>query len=196
MMPISDWAPCGVAAALAAALVLAGCAPTMVGGTAIGAPSNIDERATGEQLADRIIETTIEQRLKARFGGDPRVRWKAASFDRRVVLAGQAPDDATRDDMASLARSVEQVRALDDELTVGPPLPAERRAVDLAVAANLRRRLMNDAGARFTSLKVLVDGGVAHLVGRVSAQEGRIAEFIARDTDGVARVVTHWDAPR
>lgn len=174
-------------------LLLAGCAPSIIGGTVIGAPSNIDERAAGQQLDDRVIETTIDQRLASRFGTDGRARWKLASFDRRVVLVGQAPDEASRAEMGRIARSVEQVAALDEEIVVAPPPPAESRAADLAVAANVRRRLMNDAGARFTSLKVLVDGGVVHLVGRVTAQESRIAEFIARDTGGVRRVVTHWE---
>lgn len=175
-------------------MLLTACGPTVVGGTVIGAPSNIDERDAGAQLADRTVETSIDRQLAARFGGDARVRWKVASFDRRAVLTGQAPDEATRAEMAQVARSAATLRALDDEVRVAPSLPPERRATDLAVAANLRRRLMNDAGARFTSLKVLVDGGVAHLVGRVTAQERRIAEYIARDTDGVQQVVTHWDA--
>ena len=172
--------------------LLAGCAPTVVGGMAIGAPSNIDERNVADQLTDQSIETTIDQRLKARFAGDERVRWKVAAFDRRAVLVGAAPDEATREEMDRLARAVEQTSALDNEVRVGPLLRAETRATDLAVAANLRRRLMNDPGARFNAMKVLVDSGVAHLVGRVTEQESRIAEFIARSTDGVQRVVTHW----
>lgn len=172
--------------------LLAGCAPTVVGGVAIGAPSNIDERNVADQLVDQSIETTIDQRLKARFTGDERVRWKVASFDRRAVLVGVAPDEATREEMDRLARGVEQTGTLDNEVRVGPLPRGETRATDLAVAANLRRRLMNDPGARFNAMKVLVDNGVAHLVGRVTDQESRIAEFIARNTDGVQRVVTHW----
>ena len=91
-----------------------------------------------------------------------------------------------------MARAVEQTGTLDNEVRVGPLPRGETRATDLAVAASLRRRLMNDPGARFNAMKVLVDGGVAHLVGRVTEQESRIAEFIARNTNGVQRVVTHW----
>lgn len=182
--------------AAAAVFSVSGCAPTMIGGTTIGAPSNIDERAGTEQLEDRVIENRIDQQLTARLGSDGRARWRVASFDRRVVLVGQAMDEATRAEMDRVARSVDQVRALTNEVAIGPPLPAETRTTDAAIAANVRRRLMNDAGARFTSLKVLVDNRVAHLVGRVSAQQAQIATHIARSTDGVQRVVTHWDIER
>lgn len=184
-----------LSAALAVSL-MSGCAPTMIGGTTIGAPSNIDERAASEQLDDRLIENRIDQQLSARFGNEGRARWRVASFNRRVVLVGQATDEATRTEMERIARSVAQVRSVANEVTVGPPVPIETRTTDTAIAANLRRRLMNDAGAGFTSLKVLVDNRVAHLIGRVSAQQAQIATHIARSTDGVQRVVTHWDTER
>jgi osmotically-inducible protein OsmY len=112
-------------AALALALVAAGstllsaCAPVIVAGAVAGATLiATDRRSTGAQLDDETIETKIATTLASRYGD--RAHINVTSFNGIVLLTGEATDAAIRADAVALARGTERVRAVHDEMVVGP----------------------------------------------------------------------------
>ena len=107
-----------------------------------------------------------------------------------VLLTGEVPDEAARDAMATLARSTDRVRGVQNELQVTPPAPLAERTSDAYLTSVVKTRFL-EANDKFsaTHVKVVTDRSVVHLMGIVKRTEADAAAAIAASTKGVARVV-------
>src|SRR3954451_3413734 len=85
----------GSIAIVASALLLQGCELAVIGAAGTAAYSIAeDRRASGTQFDDRTIPPRAESRVYDRFKG--KVHVTATSFNRAVLLTGEVPDEATR----------------------------------------------------------------------------------------------------
>ncbi len=133
--------------ALAAAATLAACNRTddgrTVGQQVDGAVAKVeqkteeakaDARVAGEKakentagamdtVATKAKDAVITTSVNAELAKDSQLsalRINVDTVDGRVALKGTAPDSASRDRATSLARSVDGVKAVDNQLTVAP----------------------------------------------------------------------------
>jgi osmotically-inducible protein OsmY len=77
-----------------------------------------------ETMVDRTRDAAITAQVNARLAGDRDLSALGINVDTaagRVVLHGSAPDTAARERATTLARSVDGVVSVDNELRVEPP---------------------------------------------------------------------------
>jgi hyperosmotically inducible periplasmic protein len=114
--------------------------------------------------------------------------------DGKVRLTGEVETNTQRELAAELAKSVEGVRSVSNDLRVasGEPSLAERigqSASDTALTARVKTRLMTSRNTSGLGISVSTDERVVTLEGEVDSEaEKELAELIAANTSGVNRV--------
>ena len=176
------------AAALAAAAgFLQGCAPLAVTAAAGGAMMASDRRSPGTYIEDEHIEWRVFDTLRSGFDG---AHINATSYNRRVLLTGEAPSEEMKRKAEGAVRSLPNVREVVNELKVAGASSLAARGNDALITSNVKALMVNN-GNRFSPIhvKVLTEANVVYLMGIVSPAEGEAAADIARRAQGVLRVV-------
>lgn len=177
--------------ALGAALLagaLAGCAPIIVGGAAAGAVMMAsDRRSSGAQIDDEAIELRAGSRLSDAFGD--RAHIAVASYNRQVLLTGEVPSDAAKQQAEQIVSRVDNVRGIVNELVVGLPSSLTQRSSDTLITGQVRASFVDASDLEANAFRVVTERGVVYLMGRVTAREADRATSIARQIAGVQRVV-------
>jgi osmotically-inducible protein OsmY len=177
------------AATLAAgAATLSGCIPAVLGGAAAGtAVVATDRRNSSSQLDDQNIQFKVEAAEKKKFGDS--VRINANSYEGQVLLVGDVPTQAIKDEASAVAQSQEKVKSVVNQLTVGPILSLSARSNDTWISSKVRTALLNERFVPSGSISVTVDHAVVYLQGKVTATEGEYAANAVAGVGGVAKVV-------
>lgn len=179
-----------LAGVLAAAVLQAGCAAVAVTGFSMGVLSIADRRTVGTQTEDQGIEFKAMQHLSKL---DPMANVSATSFNRKLLLTGQVPDDKTRREAAAIASRIEQVRNVHNELTVGFAATVATRAKDSSITAQVKARLFDAKDLQANTIKVITESGAVYLMGIVTRAEGEHAAKLSSLVSGVRRVVTVFE---
>ena len=162
--------------------------PLVVGGAIAGtAVVATDRRTTGTQLDDEVIEDKSALAIHERFKGDFHVN--VTSFNGIVLLTGEVPAESAKADIGELVRKTPKVRAVQNELVVGPVTDMASRSNDSLITSKVKARFVEAAKFQINYVKVVTEHGVVYLMGVVRRDEGDAAAEIARTTDGVQRVV-------
>jgi len=177
-----------LALTLAIPFVLTGCVPALVvagvGGTALVAT---DRRSVGAQADDEAIELKIAEQINTRYG--ERVHAISTSYNGIVLLSGEVQDFGTLASIGNLAKNTERVRAVHNELAVGPNASMSQRTNDSYITSKVKTRFVEANKFSATHVKVVTERGVVYLMGIVSHAEGDAAGQIAASTTDVVRVV-------
>lgn len=165
------------------------CAPLVVGvvvaGTAMVAT---DRRTTGAQVDDQTIQLRLANELSTAFKEKP-VHIAVNSFDRRVLLTGEVPDEAAKTRAGEIAAASLNVRAVVNELAIAPPSSLSDRTTDTALATKVRASFINTREIAFNSVEIVVERRIVYLLGFVTEREGQIAALVASKVSGVQQVV-------
>lgn len=174
-------------AALVAGPLLQGCLPVAAVGVGVGVSAANDRRTPGTQIEDEGIELRASNRISERWGN--KVQVSVTSYNRSLLLTGEVPDAATREAVEKLAAAVPNVKAVTNELVVGPASTLSARSNDAFITSKVKARFV-DAG-KFNPLlvKVVTEGAVVFLLGTVTQGESDAATEVARTTGGVKKVV-------
>ena len=176
-----------LAALLAAAFLQQACAPLVVTAAASGAVMAADRRSSGMYVEDENIEWRVFARQREGFPG---AHVNATSYNRRVLLTGEAPTEEMRKQVEEAVRGVLNVREVVNELKVAGASSLAARGNDALITSNVKALMVNN-GNRFSPLhiKVLTEANVVYLMGIVTPAEADAAVDIARRAQGVSRVV-------
>ena len=113
-------------AAVAATTLLGACAPLVLGGAMVGgAMSYTDRRTAGTQVEDETIELKAISRVGSVSGGHVNI----TSFNRSVLLTGEAPTEAERAAVEKTVSQIENVRTIfnnDSDNTSGLGVGTDR----------------------------------------------------------------------
>ena len=181
-----------IAAVMTTAMVSA-CAPLVVGsimaGTAIVAT---DRRTAGTQVDDQTIQLKVANELTAQLPKTP-VHINVNSFDRKVLLTGEVPNEALKTQSGEIASKTQGVRAVVNELAIAPPSSASERASDTALGARVRAAFVNTKEIQFNTVEIVTERKIVYLLGAVSEKEGDVAAYVASRVPGVQQVVKVFD---
>jgi osmotically-inducible protein OsmY len=177
-----------VVAAVAVAM-LDGCVVPLIGAAAAGGTVvATDRRSVGIQLEDHKIESRVNAALVDNIPKTA-MNINVTSYDRRVLLTGQVRAAEQRALAESLARKVENVREVINELTVGESATLGDRTDDTLLAGKVKTALLGADGVPGGVVETTVEQGVVYLLGKVSPAEGEAAARAASRVSGVRRVV-------
>lgn len=177
--------------AAASLSLLSGCAPMIVGGAGVGVLVTEDRRSPTTYLMDEEIELTAGYRtLDAKLD---KVHANFTSYNRRVLVTGEAPTEALKARVSEIARGVNNVRDVMNELAIASPTSLVSRSNDAMLTAKVKARLFDDRRFSANHIKVVTENGVVFLLGIVTKEEGDAAAEVASRTSGVTRVVTGYE---
>ncbi|HSD59428.1 MAG TPA: BON domain-containing protein [Burkholderiales bacterium] len=174
--------------AVAALSVLAGCAAAVVG-TAAGTTAVVaaDRRTTGKFVEDQNIEIKGDSRINERFGDQVHV--SVTSFNGMVLLTGEAPTEALKEEIGRVARGVESVRDVVNDIQLAAPASYGARSNDAYITSKVKARLLDSNAVQVNYVKVVTEAGVVYLMGMVTRKEAAAATDVASTTAGVRKVV-------
>jgi osmotically-inducible protein OsmY len=174
--------------ALAALLALQGCAAAVVAtGAGVAGVSAADRRTTGIQVEDESIELKASNRISSKLGDQ--VHINVTSYNRNVLLTGEAPTEALRAEAEKLTASVENVRAVTNEVAISGISTFGSRSNDTYITSKVKARFVDQGKFSPLDVKVVTENGVVYLMGLVTHAEAEQATEIARTTGGVRKVV-------
>jgi osmotically-inducible protein OsmY len=173
---------------LGLALQLQGCLPLVAGGAGVTALALEDRRSVGAQTEDKEIDLRGESRVRDRFGD--KVHINVTSYNRNVLLTGEAPDAATKAQIESIVREISNVRGVVNEIQLAGVSSFTARGNDAYLTSKVKARFV-DNGGNFSVLqvKVVTENSVVYLLGLATRKEAEAAVEIARTTGGVQKVV-------
>lgn len=170
---------------------MAACVPLVVAGVAgtVGAGAYVatDRRSLGAQTDDKVIASRIDSRLSD--GLSDRAHVNVNTFNRKVLLTGEVPDQAQKDKAVQIAKSVDNVQSVVDDLEIGGMTPISSRNNDAAITAKVKTELVNRKDIFGNAIKVVTEKRIVYLMGRVTQEEGDKAAEAARGVSDVAKVV-------
>ena len=179
-------------AVLATALVgMSGCAPLIVGGAVMTGVVATDRRTAGAQVEDEAIELKVASAVRKELG--ERVHLNVTSFNRKVLLTGEARSQADKDRAEKLAQSQENVQSIVNDLAVTPPSSLTQRSKDVVITSQAKAAFIDAKDLQVNAIKVVTERGAVYLMGRVTAREAKRASDIVRGISGVTKVVRVFD---
>jgi osmotically-inducible protein OsmY len=173
--------------ALAATVpALQGCIPVLAGAAAGGVLIAEDRRSSGAYVDDEGIELRAASRITERV---PQAHVNVTSFNKVVLLTGEVPDAASKAEATTLARSVQGVKTVQNELIVGPNSKLSARTADSYMTTRVKARFLDAQRFQANHVKVVTEAETVYLMGLVKKQEAKDAAEITATTQGVKRVV-------
>ena len=173
----------------AAALLplLQGCFPVVATGVGAGAALVSDRRTSGTYVEDEGIEWKVSSRIRERFGSSAHVN--VTSYNRNVLLTGEAPNETVRGELERIVGGVEHVRGVINEVVVGPNSSLTARGNDALITSNVKARFVDAQRFSAHNVKVVTEANVVFLMGIVTRAEADAAAEVARTSQGVRKVV-------
>lgn len=167
---------------------LQGCLPLLAGGAGATALVLDDRRSVGAQTEDKEIDVRGESRINDRFGDKAHIN--VTSFNRNVLLTGEAPDAAAKAQIEKIVREIPNVRGVVNEIQVAGVSSYTSRGNDSYLTSKVKARFIDTSGGFSANhVKVVTEGSVVYLLGLVTRKEAEAAVEIARTTGGVQKVV-------
>ena len=166
---------------------LTACAPVVVGAAAEGGLMAADRRTSGAYVEDEAIEWKGLKQINDALGD--KIHVNVTSYNRNVLLTGEASDDTAKQKAESVVKGIENVRTVTNELVVGMASSMTARSNDSYITTKVKSRMLTENKFPANYVKVVTEGSTVFLMGMVTRKEADDAVEIARGTDGVEKVV-------
>jgi osmotically-inducible protein OsmY len=174
------------------ASLLSGCAAVVVGGAAVGASAVHERRSVGTMIDDEGIEWKVRSALNEDKTLSSQSHLSVVSLNGVVLLVGQTPTEALRQQATTLAQGVEGVRAIHNEITIAAPNSYMTRTSDSYITSKVKTSLFKVKGHEDfdpTRVKVVTENGTVYLMGILYRSEADDAALQASRVGGVQKVV-------
>jgi osmotically-inducible protein OsmY len=168
---------------------LSGCAGVLIGGAATGASVATDARTAGTMLDDETIELKAAKYLTDNKELFDKTHINFTSYNNIVLVTGEAPTEALRDQVINMVRGIEKVRKVYDQITISAPSSMVSRSSDTLITGKVKTQLFSLKDFPAGKIKVETEKGVVFLLGLVSQKVADRATDVARKVGGVQRVV-------
>jgi len=163
------------------------CVPVIVGGAAAGGAMAADRRTSGIYVEDENIELKATHKMETNLGENAHVN--VTSYNRNVLLTGEVPDEAAKTKAEILVKEITNVLTITNEIVVGPKSSISSRSNDSYLTSKVKAQFVTENRFPANYVKVVTENSVVYLIGIVSKTEADAAVEIARNTDGVTKVV-------
>lgn len=170
---------------------VSGCVPMTVTGVGIGASTGAlrleDRRSSGIFIEDEQIGLVTTRRIQEKLGDDAHIN--VTSFNRNVLLTGEALTETARNEIFKLAANVENVRNIFNEVAIAPKSSLTARSNDALITSEVKSGFLNNDSFQTNRIKVVTESNIVYLTGIVKRAEGEKAAELASGTPGVIKVI-------
>ena len=164
-----------------------------LGAVAVGAGAAVlmaeDRRTSGVYLEDQNIEMKATKAISNKFGDNNKVNTSVTSFNRYVLIVGQAPNEEIKQQVGVTVLGIENVRNVQNDLVIGPPASFGQHTTDSYTTSKVKTQFVSENKFQANYVKVVTEDGVVYLMGLVTKKEAEDATEIARSVSGVKKVV-------
>jgi len=178
---------------LATTPLLNGCAAVVVGGAAAsGVNMAHDRRTVGAYIDDEGIELKALNAIHQEQELSGQIHINIISINGVVLLVGQAPTEAFRQQAGSVVQGIEKVRLVHNEMTIAAPNSMMTRSSDSLITTKVKGSLFGVKGQEDfgpTRVKVVTENGTVYLMGLLYHAEAEAAAGEASQVSGVQKVV-------
>ena len=172
--------------------LLGGCAAVVVGGAAVGVSAVHERRSVGTMIDDEGIEWKVRSALNGDKTLSSQSHLSVISVNGVVLLVGQTPTEALRQQATNLAKDVDNVRLVHNELAIAAPNSYMTRTSDSYITSKVKTSLFKVKGHDDfdpTRVKVVTENGTVYLMGILYRSEAEDAARQASRVGGVQKVV-------
>lgn len=168
---------------------LQACFPIIATGVGMTAFAVADRRTIGAQAEDQGLQVKVANRFSEQFG-TAKYSVNVNSYNRRVLLTGEAGTEEIKNKLGELAKEVTNVISVVNEVRVAGNSAFGARSNDTLITTKVKSRFITEGqGFHANQVKVVTEAGVVYLLGLVTPAEGDAAVEVARTTSGVQSVV-------
>jgi len=169
---------------------LQGC--IFVAGAAAGAAAIAvvyDHRSLQHTLQDTKIANQIVTKIKAvpTLRNDSHI--EVTVFNRTVLLSGETPNPAWRQEAEAIAQSVPGVSRVYNQIAIQGTTSSLTRTSDSWITTKIKSKMLATENLKSSSIKVVTENGTVYLMGIVTREQADVAAEIARQVSGVQKVV-------
>ncbi len=166
---------------------LGACVPVVVGGAAAGGAIAADRRTSGIYVEDENIELKAVKHISDTLGETAHVN--VTSYNRNVLLTGEVSDEAAKQKAENFVKNIANVRAVTNELAIGTKSAISSRSNDAYITSKIKTKFVTENQFPANYVKIVTENSAVYLLGIVNKAEADAATEIARNTDGVDKVV-------
>lgn len=169
---------------------LQGCmTAAVVGGAAVATKVATDPRTVGRQIDDETLEEKVAYNLNKDDQLKEEARINVVAYSGKVLLIGQAPNESSKEQAKNIAAGVEGVVMVYDEIRIGEKIGMLQATQDSWITTKIKSQLLINASVKSTEVKVITENGEAFLMGNLSSAQADAAAEVARNVNGVTKVV-------
>ena len=166
---------------------LSGCVPLMIGGAVMTGMVALDRRTSGAVVEDEGIEIKAAMRIRENLG--ERVHINVTSYNRQVLLTGEAPSAQDRQLVEQVVAGVDNVRNIVNEVAILGNSTLTQRSSDSIVTGRVKAALLDARDLFANSYKIVTEHGTTYVMGRVTQREATRATEVITAQSGVQRLV-------
>ncbi|MFI8418629.1 division/outer membrane stress-associated lipid-binding lipoprotein [Serratia sp. NPDC078593] len=180
-----------VYAVLLGALLLQGCVPAVVvGSAAVATKTATDPRTIGTQVDDSTLEARVANALSKDQQLKKDARIVATAYQGKVLLTGQSPSTELASRAKQIALGVDGAAEVYSEIRQGTPVSLGTASMDTWITTKVRSQILTSDSVKSSNVKVTTENGEVFLLGLVTEKEGKSAAQIASHISGVKHVTT------
>jgi osmotically-inducible protein OsmY len=172
---------------LATMLSVSACFPLVAGGAVMTGFVAIDRRTPGAMVEDQSIELKISSRIRDAVG--ERAHINITSYNRKVLLTGEAPDQQDKERVGEIAKGIDNITSVWNEVGVTSISTMTERTNDLVMAGRIKADLIDAKDLLSNAYKVVVERGSVYVMGRITAREAKRVASVISGVSGVKKVV-------
>lgn len=166
-----------------------GCGLLIVGAAGTAALAVHDRRSASTMLEDEGIELKIADLLYQEAETAKQIHINATSYNRVVLLTGEVLNQGLLDEAIGIVRNIKNVVRVHNEVIVGDLSTLQSRSRDTWITSKVKTTMLGKKNFDATRIKVITESGTVFLMGLVGIEPGAMAAEIARNIEGVRRVV-------
>lgn len=169
---------------------LAGCTEIIHVATENPIQPEPEKISIGTDIDDWELETSIGVNIKKTGPELENSNININSYNRVVLLTGQAPSAEARSLAADIARKYRGVRQVYNEIKISGPTSLIARTNDAWLSAKVKHKLMLSNQVESSSVKVVTENGTIYLMGLISQEIAKEALRLTSEIGGAVKVVS------
>ncbi|KGJ91229.1 BON domain-containing protein [Colwellia psychrerythraea] len=172
---------------------LQGCAVATVVAITAGATMVADRRSFSKQIDDQSIEFVAHNELNKQKALAKNTNLHIISMNGTVVIVGQAPNSYLRDLAIKTIQDVPDIITIHNQIRISSMVSVTTKSNDIWLTSKVKSALLANSEVNAKDIKVVTENSEVFLLGLVTKEEANIVVEIARNINGVSRVIKAFE---
>jgi len=173
---------------LASLLAVSACSTTNIT-DAQASKSKDKSRSFATVMDDQSIELQVAKIIVDDKTLNDTTRILGLSHKGNVLLIGQAPTKELKAHIEQSISNIEGLNIIYNEIRLGGPITVGSQTTDSWLTTKIKTKLYNKDGIPLGAIKVVTENDEVFLIGTVTPKQSEVAVEIARNVDGVRKVI-------